>query len=165
MKAGIKIIIGSLLIISGILAINNPANTQVSRSAYFLEQLPSSNVLNPAFHPESKFYLNLPVLSTFYLGFESPFSFDDLTAEWPGGDSLYIDREGVLKVLNSNNYFSFELYTELGRSGCGSGKHYFHISIVKKFSTKFGFQKDLAALLLFGNANPQFLGKRAARSF
>ena len=132
---------------------------QVSRSAYFLQHLPTSNALNSAFHPEYKYYVNLPVISSFYMGFESPVTFDQLTSEWEGGDSLYIDRDKIMDALDSKNYFSFEYYNELGRVGFGTGKHYFHASIAKVFSTKFSFEKDLVALFLYGNADPQFFGK------
>ncbi|MCD4697440.1 MAG: DUF5723 family protein, partial [Bacteroidales bacterium] len=135
--------------------------SQVSRSVYFLEHLPGSNVLNPAFHPDKKFYVNLPVISSFYIGFESPFSFEQLTKEWEGGDSLYIDRETVMSTLDEKNYFSFELYNELGRFGFGTGRHYFHASITKVFSTKFSFEKEIIALLLYGNASDRFFGQRA----
>lgn len=132
---------------------------QVSRSAYFLQHLPTSNVLNPAFHPDYKYYVNLPVVSSLYLGFESPVTFDQLTGEWEGGDSLYIDREGIMNALDSKNYFSFEYYDELGRVGFGVEKHYFHISMAKVFSTKFSFEEELVALFLYGNADERFFGK------
>jgi len=134
--------------------------SQVSRSVYFLEQLPSSSLTNPAFHPDYKLYVNLPVVSTLYLGFESPFSFDQLTAEWETGDSLYIDRETVMGALNERNYFSFEIYNEFGRIGFGAGRHYFQLGISKMFSTKFAFEKELVELFLYGNGSQRFLGKR-----
>ncbi|MCD4664983.1 MAG: DUF5723 family protein, partial [Bacteroidales bacterium] len=91
--------------------------SQVSRSVYFLEHLPESSIQNPAFNPPYNFYVNLPVVSTLYIGFESPFSYNDLTEKWETGDSLYIDRESVLNALKEVNYFSFEIYDELGRAG------------------------------------------------
>ncbi|MCF8379115.1 MAG: DUF5723 family protein [Bacteroidales bacterium] len=136
-------------------------SSQVSRSVYFLQHLPESNIVNPSFHPDKKFYINLPIISSFYIGFESPFSFKQLTEKWEEGDSLYIDREAVMGTLNEKNYFSFELYNELGRIGFGAGRHYFHASIAKVFSTKFSFEKELFALLLYGNADERFFGKRA----
>lgn len=134
--------------------------SQISRSAFFLDELPSANVINPAFHPNYKAYINLPLISTLYMGFESPFSFNDLTGEWEGGDSLYIDRESVLNNLKDQNYFSFELYNELGRVGVNFGKHYLHASIAKIFSTKFSFDSDFAELIFYGNASPKFFGNR-----
>lgn len=132
---------------------------QVSRSIYFQKQLPGANQLNPAFHPDVKFYVNAPYLSSFYLGFESPFSFEQLTGEWEAGDSLYIDRDRVFKSLKNRNYFSFELYNEFWRSGFSFGRHFFHLNIAKVFSAKFAFEKDLIGLLLYGNANERYFGK------
>ena len=139
-------------------------NTQVTRSVYFHENLPSSSVLNPAFHPNCNFYFNLPVISTFYIGFESPFSFNQLTTKYPEGDSLFIDREAVIDVLKPKNYFSFELYNEIGRAGFRVKRHFFHASIAKVFSTKFSFDKDLIALFLYGNAHENFFGKKVSFS-
>lgn len=152
------------ILITGVLfcfiVIPSLSGAQVSRSVFFLSRLPSSNLVNPAHHPDSKFYVNLPVVSTFYLGFESPFSFDNLTKEWPGGDSLYIDREGIMNSLDEHNYFSFEYYNELGRIGFGTGRHYFHFNIAKVFSTKFSFPKELIGLMLYGNADPRYFGQK-----
>lgn len=144
-----------LLMISSSLNVQS----QVSRSAWFLEDLPGSNTLNPAFNPSCRFYVNLPVISSFYLGFESPFTFNDLTEPYPTGDSLYIDRETVLSRLNERNYFSFELYNELGKTGVRFGRHHLDFSITKVFSTKFSFDEKFIRLLLYGNGSPAFLGK------
>lgn len=136
------------------------SNSQVSRSVYFLEQVPSSAILNPAFHPTCNFFIDMPFLSSFYLGFESPFTFDELTKKWDTGDSLNIDREAVLGVLDPKNYFSFEFYSTLFRGGFRIKNHFIQFNISKAFSTKFSFEKDLASLFLYGNADEQFLGKQ-----
>lgn len=135
------------------------ANAQISRSAFFLEEVPASNLLNPAFHPECNFYINIPRVSSFYLGFESPFTFEELTNKWEQGDSLYIDRERIMQVLEDKNYFSFELYNEFARGGVRLGRHFIHLNLAKVFSTKFTFDKDLASLLLYGNGHENNLGK------
>jgi len=104
--------------------------------------------------------VNLPWISTFYIGFESPFSFDDLTNKWENGDSLYIDREAVMNTLeDKNNYFSFEIYNELGRAGFRVKRHFFHFSVAKVFNTKFSFDKDFIRLVLYGNGSENFIGK------
>jgi len=142
-----------------LIILSNSLRSQVSRSAFFLEEIPASNLLNPAFHPTCNYYINLPLVSSFYLGFESPFTFDELTKKWESGDSLYIDREKVLAALENKNYFSFELYNELGRAGVRFGRHFIHLNIAKVFSTKFAFEKEFAALMLYGNGNDQYIGK------
>ncbi|MCD4736157.1 MAG: DUF5723 family protein, partial [Bacteroidales bacterium] len=136
-----------------------PSDAQISRAAWFMEDLPASNILNPAHHPKAKIYFNLPVISSFYLGFESPFSFNDLTTEWPGGDSLYINRDKVMSRLKDRNYFNFELYNELGQVGFKLGKSYLHFGIAKVFFTKFTFDKNLLRLFLYGNGSDELLGK------
>ena len=138
------------------------AQSQVSRSVYFLEQVPASSILNPSFHPTCNFYFDMPLLSSFYLGYESPFTFDELTKKWETGDSLNIDRETVLDALGKRNYFSFEHYTTLLRAGFRVKNHFIQLSISKAFSTKFSFGKDLATLFLYGNADKRFFGKEAS---
>ncbi|MEZ5196058.1 MAG: DUF5723 family protein [Bacteroidales bacterium] len=135
-------------------------SAQVSRAVYFQEQLPGASVLNPSFHPHYNVYVNLPLISSFSIGFESPFSYNELTSEYENGDSLYIDRDEVMNALKEKNYFSFELYNELGRAGFRAGQHFFHFSIAKVFSTKFAFEKDFATLLLYGNGSDQLIGKQ-----
>jgi len=155
-KRGIWLL-GLMLVLFSMTGVQSIA--QISRSAYFLQHIPGSNVLNPSFHPDYKFYINLPVISSFYLGFESPFSYSELTGEWEAGDSLYVDRETLINSLENKNYFSFEYYIELGRIGFGTGKHYFQGSIAKVFSAKLSFDSDMVALLLYGNAHERFFGK------
>ena len=135
-------------------------SAQVSRSVYFHEKLPEASVLNPAFRPSYNFYVNLPLISSFSIGFESPFSYSELTSEYENGDSLYIDRDEIMDALEDKNYFSFELYNELGRAGFRLGQSFFHFSMAKVFSTKFAFEKDLATLLLYGNGNDELIGKQ-----
>lgn len=158
--AGIKKIFKLLMILAPLLWLAGSSFSQVSRSAYFLEDLPASNLLNPAHNPDCKLYVNLPVISSFYLGFDSPFSFDDLTSPWPQGDSLFIDREKVLSRLKDRNYFSFELYNELGLIGINPGRHYFNFGIAKVFFTKFAFDDDFLRLFLYGNGSPDLIGRR-----
>ncbi len=142
----------------------NVLNAQLSRSIYFHEQLSESSIQNPAFSPSSKFYVSLPIVSTLYVGFESPFSYDHLTEEWETGDSLYIDREAVLAQLDDVNYFSFEIYDKLAGLGFGAGKHFFTLRAATVFSTKFAFEKDLIKFVLYGNGSEEFLGKHTTLS-
>jgi len=148
----------SAALVAGILAFPLSAAAQLSRSIWFLDNIPQANRLNPGYTAPCNFYVSLPYISSFYMGFESPFSFDELTAKYPG-DSLYIDREGVLGELKEHNYFSYELNNEFLHSGFRLGKNWFHASISKVFTAKLSFTKDLADFFLYGNGSERMLGK------
>jgi len=122
MKKHIHIIITGLILTFGIQLL-----AQQSRSIYFLEETPQSTALNPSFIPNHKFYVSLPIFSSFYIGFENQFSFDDFTAPKSNG-KLFIDRDELISKLGEKNYFSFETAFELGRMGMKIGKGYIHLS-------------------------------------
>jgi len=132
---------------------------QGSRSAWFVEDIPAAGLINPSYVPESRLYVSLPVKSTFSFGFDSPFSFDDLTAKWPEGDSLYIDREQLLSTLRNRNFFNFELYNELLLIGGNIKRHNVNLSIAKVFFARFAFDDDLIRLMLYGNGSPGLIGE------
>ncbi|RLD52129.1 MAG: hypothetical protein DRJ05_17725 [Bacteroidetes bacterium] len=153
-----------LFVVVVFILLPNFLNAQISRSVYFHEQLPESSIQNPAFSPSCKFYVSLPIISTLYVGFESPFAYDHLTEEWENSDSLYIDRETILDKLDDVNYFSFEVFDQLAGLGFGAGRHFFSLKVANVFSTKFAFEKDLIKFILYGNGSEDFLGKHTTLS-
>jgi len=132
---------------------------QVSNSVYFMDHVPVSNLVNPSFTNEHKFYINVPVLSI-YTSFVSPLAFNDIFSPFPGGgDTLFIDRDKIVENLGESNYFAFDNYTEILKAGVKLGKSNIHLSLNQVFSTRVGFDQNLARLAFFGNGHESMLGQ------
>jgi hypothetical protein len=132
---------------------------QVSRSAYFFDHLPVANTMNPAFTPSGDLFISLPVISSIYIGINSPLKYTEITEKGIADDYLYIDRQSILDNLNDVNVLAFNLYSTLGQVGIRSNRNAFQISIAKIWSTNFFLEKDFVKFLLYGNASDEFLGK------
>jgi len=135
-----------------------PIKAQVSHSIYFMDHVPASNLVNPSFSNEHKFYLNVPVLSI-YTSFESPLAFNDITSPFETGDSLYIDRDNIVAKLGERNFFAFDNYAEILKAGIRLGKSNIHLSLNQVLTARVDFDQNVAKLALFGNGHEDFLGK------
>jgi hypothetical protein len=131
---------------------------QGGRSLYFMEQVPFSNTVNPAFHPEHKFYINLPVFSI-YQNVELPFALNKLLTKIPDEDSLMINFDYLKHSLDEQNTFAFNNVIELVKVGFKIKNHYFHLGINQRLDVSMDLDKDLILLFLAGNGSPELLGK------
>ncbi len=132
---------------------------QVSRSAYFLQHLTVSNIINPSFAPSGEFYISLPVISSTYVGFDGLVNYSELTEKSKTDDYIYIDRQTFLDKLDNLNVLSLNLYSTLGQVGYRYNQHAFQVSMAKIWSTNIFLEKDFVNFLLSGNANKDFIGR------
>ncbi len=131
---------------------------QIGRSIYFMEQIPLSNTVNPAYHPEHKFYINLPVLSL-YQNIELPIRLNDVLTPVAGEDSLRIDFDKLKQSLDEKNTLGFNNMIELVKLGAKIGNSYLHFGINQRLDVNMDLDKDLLLLFLEGNAGSHLLGK------
>ena len=164
MKKDIQIVVNSLLTFLLLMGSSTEIYAQVSRSAYFFDHLPVANTLNPAFSPSGEFFISLPVISSMYVGFNSPLNYSEITEKGIADDYTYIDRQSILTNLDEVNVLPLSFYVSLGQVGIRSNKHAFQISIAKIWSTNLFLEKDLVKFLFYGNASNDFLGKNLSLS-
>lgn len=129
-----------------------------NNTKYFLENMPGRFRLNPAYQPEYKTYIGLPVLSGISVNYLNT-GFDVESALRKGKfDSVYVDVERFHKGLrrynrialnNENDLFTFGLRLKNG--------WYFTFDVAEKNDVVFSFDRDIFTFLLEGNAN--YLGK------
>ncbi|HNY04039.1 MAG TPA: DUF5723 family protein [Bacteroidales bacterium] len=140
----------------------SPLQAQHDLGLYNMKMIPQRMFQNPAFIPQQKFYLGLPVLSGLQSSFSVPFSYNDLI-ERDAYDSVTFRVGNFLKKLG--NYDRFRLYTDVDVLTLGTrianGKFYLGLSIRERISQHIRIPENLGNLLWYGNAAPQLFGRYA----
>ena len=155
MKTSYFIII-AVLILAQAFTISN-LNAQNERSMYYMNQIPQASYDNPAFMPNCKFYISLPVISSTYTSYHnSGFKYNDVITK-RDDDSLVFDQKKFFNAIGNNNDVGFSMQKELIAMGFKTGKNYISFSLGVKGMGNFHYTKDLMSLLLNGNA--PFIGK------
>ncbi len=136
------------------------ANAQSEFSTYRLNgTLPESNLLNPAFAPNFKVVIGLPVISSMYLsGNTGGLSFRDIfkTTE---NDSLKLDTLSIFKKLKPSNGLTVKESIQLFYLGLRGKKSYFSFSIQQVSETRFNYPGDLVGWAIRGPGNSHYVGK------
>ncbi|MEQ9425088.1 MAG: DUF5723 family protein [Cyclobacteriaceae bacterium] len=78
---------------------------------------PQSLSLNAAFHPNSRFYISLPVISGFHIGVNNGFSYSDLFQKVPGEDAVTVEGDKFLKNLKNRSYLNMTSNISLLQAG------------------------------------------------
>jgi len=130
---------------------------QSDRSLYFLPIVPQKHTLNPAYIPDYKFYVGVPVLSSVKTSFENTLKYDEVFKE--DGDSLYLDRDYIMSNLKDKNSLNFNLMEEYLIFGFKVNKNYFHFRVADLVNANLTITKDLVELILYGNGNENLIGK------
>ena len=110
--------------------------------------LPEANYLNPAFAPKSKFIIGLPLISSSYLSLEAPFAVNDVLSQ--NGDSLQIDRDGILNSLNDDNRIDIGGNASLLFLGYNTKNSFINISFNSRLSGSFAFPGGVLETILKG---------------
>lgn len=126
-------------------------------TAYFLPNLPQRVRFNPAYQPEYKVWVGLPVLSGVSVNYmNSSFGIDDLLVK-EGKDSLYVDMDRMYKSLRKQNIIHFGNEISLLTVGVKIKDWYATLDVTEKNDFVFRANKDLFSFLKRGNE--PYLGK------
>ncbi|WP_251623882.1 DUF5723 family protein [Odoribacter lunatus] len=126
--------------------------------AYFLPNLPQRVRLNPAYQPEYKVWVGLPVLSGVSVNYmNSSFKVDDLLQKGRN-DSVYVDMDRMYKSLRKHNLIHFDSELSLLTVGVKVKNWYATLDVTEKNDFVFRANKDLFTFLKDGNT--PYLGKR-----
>lgn len=152
-----------LLMFSGITL---SVKAQVSQTLYFMDRIPQSSFLNPAYSHQHSFHIGLPMISSFNINARTNFvNFNDLFFEHPHQDSLIsflhpdADINDFTSKLRNTNKLASDFYASLLSFGVRADKSFFSFSISERASMRGMLPKDLILLGLHGNS--QFAGKSA----
>ncbi|MCA1747033.1 MAG: DUF5723 family protein, partial [Bacteroidales bacterium] len=124
------------------------AHGQQSNTLFLMHSVPQSSQLNPAVQPECRLFIGLPRINTLHFNYaNSSFTYNDLTA----GNTLSLDA--VFNRLYRMNMISVEAAVSLFSVGYRHEDNYFAFSVADRLDARLSFPRDLAGLLLYGNAN------------
>lgn len=149
-----KIIISILIILSFAEVVKGQDG---NNTMYFLSNLPQRVRLNPAYQPEYKVFIGLPVLSGVGFNYNnSAFGIDKVLSK-TRNDSLMVDVNKLYKSLNKRNFILFDADFSILTVGVKNKDWYLTFDVLEKNDMLFRFNKDLVTFLKEGNAD--YLGK------
>jgi len=113
-----------------------------------MHSVPQSSHLNPAVQPECRLFIGLPGINTVHFNYSnSSFTINELTA----GNTLALDA--VFDRLYQMNMISAEAAVSLFSVGYRKDLNYYNFSVADRAHMRFSFPRDLAGVLLYGNAD------------
>ena len=125
---------------------------QANYSGYDMAGIPQTLYSNPAFRPDAKFFIGLPVISNVNASYNNTsFSFNDIFVEEPGTDSLFLDLSKLAHSNNKINYISGNASVELLSFGFKTGSAFLSFGVNTNFNTRIFYNSDLIKLLWEGN--------------
>ena len=121
--------------------------------------VPQAHQLNPAFRPDAKVVIGLPVISSSHVSVDmDQLSFNNIFTR-TGEQSLSLDAENLSSVLRDKNNFSVKSDLQLFFLGLNLGNSFFSLSFNDRVNSWMVYTKDIANLALFGNGDDRTFGK------
>ncbi|MDR0832992.1 MAG: DUF5723 family protein [Candidatus Symbiothrix sp.] len=128
-----------------------------SNTLYFMRGIPERSVFNPAFQPESDWYLELPFLPTFSLGGgNNSLVFNDVIFNKDGKTMTFLDenagsrRDAFYDALHNNTRLHTNLSYKLLGFGLRKNQNYFSFDVTQKSTSDIFLPKDLFSFGLYG---------------
>jgi hypothetical protein len=136
------------------------ASAQTEFSLYRLNaNLPQANMLNPAFAPNSKVIIGLPVISSIYLSADTDgISFRDVFRS-SEGDSLKLDTLTLFQKLKPSNRIQAKESLQLFYFGLRGKKGYFSLGLHHVMEMRFNYPGDLIGWAIRGPGDFHYSGK------
>jgi hypothetical protein len=140
------------ILLSILLAIiTKMAFSQQDLTLYYMDRIPQANQLNPAFFPERKLNIGVPLLSSTYLSLSnSGFAYNDL-------DNI----DNAIRNLAQRNFLTMNFKMELLSGGIRiKEKNYLSFNITEHFNSRLIYPGAMVLLAWEGNGG-SLLGQRA----
>lgn len=136
------------------------ATAQTEFSLYRINgNVAQANMLNPAFAPNSKVVIGLPIISSIYLSADNGgISFNDLFSRGES-DSLKIDTLSLFNRLKPSNRIQLKESVQLFYLGLRGKKSYFSFGIHHVMDTRFNYPGDLIGWAIRGPGDFHYSGK------
>ena len=129
---------------------------------YNFQIVPQRIFQNPAFIPDQRLFVGIPVLSGVQSAYAHPFSYNDVL-ERDSYDSITFKVENFLDKVARND--EFRLYSDVDIFSFGTsisnGKFFIGLSVRERYSQHIMIPENLCNLLWYGNASPQLFGEHA----
>ncbi|MFZ5941954.1 MAG: DUF5723 family protein [Bacteroidota bacterium] len=132
-------------------------SAQVPTSLYFMRGVPQSNWINPAYQPDCKLYLGIPVAAPLRFDLTSgTLAYDDVIFKSATMDSLITflhpeaDKQAFLDKLKPVNHLSTEVGFTLASFGFKANKSFFSFYLTPRIEADITYPGDLARMLING---------------
>ena len=142
------------LVFIGIILTAQLSFAQQENTLHFMQSISQSRYNNPAFIPNYKLTIGLPGLSSNYISYaNSGFALNHLIKKRIEDDSLQLMLNDFYNRLNDKNYLNLTASTDLFHLGFKvNPRIHFLFNVSAKSYNRLMYPKDLAALLIEGNA-------------
>ena len=125
----------------------------------FNASLPQANLLNPAFYPNHKVVIGLPVISSVYASADNDgMAFRDMFS-YSESDSLQLDTVSIFKKLKDTQRIRVNESVQLFYFGLRGEKSYFSFGVHQVFETRFHYPGDIVGWATRGPASQHYEGK------
>jgi hypothetical protein len=135
-----------------LLALSARSFSQQNHALYLMHNIEESNQLNPSIPITCKWFVGLPVISSVHFNYgNSSLSFNDIFFQ--NTDASYSPNlASIRQNLNWRNLLSTEIHTQLFALGYKQKNTSFIFSMNEKVNVPITFPRELALVLLDGNA-------------
>ena len=130
---------------------------QIPNSLYFMKGVPQIYQINPAFQPESNFFIGIPGISPLQIKLQnSPFALKDVVYYNEEIDSLITflhplgDKQKFLGLLNETNFISTEVAMGLISFGFRAKDLYFTFDVNERIFAQLSYPDDYIRLPIIG---------------
>lgn len=121
--------------------------------------VPQAHQLNPAFRPDAKVIIGLPIISSTHVSVDmDQLSFNRIFTETFEG-SLTLDTDNFSSILKEKNNFSVQSDLQLFFLGISLGNSFLSVAFNDRVSSLLVYSKDIADLALFGNGDERTFGR------
>jgi hypothetical protein len=125
--------------------------SQQANTLYFMDRVPQTNLLNPAVQISCKYYVGIPLLSSFHFNLSSTgFSYNTIY----GGDKIIStsDLDNVVKKSHRVDMLSSELQINLLALGYRWSDYYFTFNVIEKAGAYASYPGSALELAWYGNS-------------
>ncbi|MCF8303327.1 MAG: DUF5723 family protein [Bacteroidales bacterium] len=122
--------------------------------------VPQSVYTNPSIIPEPKLTVGIPGLSSIYFNYHnSSLTVNDILTERAADDSLDVDIEGMLGVMEEENQMLLNVQNDVLFVGTRINKGYLSLGVNHETNLLFNYPKELIEFVYYGNADERFLNE------
>ncbi|MDP4281758.1 MAG: DUF5723 family protein [Bacteroidota bacterium] len=135
-------------------------NAQHDLTLYNFSPVPQRIYENPAFIPEQKVYVGLPLLSGIRSSFANPFSYHRVLSRTED-DSLNFEADAMIKSFLKNPRIRLNETIDILSVGTqiAQGKFFLNFGVRQRFTAETYIPAELLDLVIYGNTAPQLFGK------
>ena len=126
------------------------------------KSVPQAHQLNPAFAPDAKVVVGLPVLSSSHVSVDmDKLNFNTVFTE-SSEQVLTVDFDNLSSALGEKNNFSVKTDLQLFFLGLNIKNNFFSLAVNERMDSWFRYSKDVVDLAIYGNGDERTFGRNVS---